>query len=167
MKTYRQLSRTFGLIACLLIVNSSSCFLVTRERPGGNEYRELTENKWPDNTVMIRRFEQYPVDKQIDIFLYSEDPRFEPILALGGEKVVAPIVKRIETEHRVWDKVRLIGVLERVDAQCKCVTSNSEIVTRLDSVSQELDHNDNISSDDPYKRMYKSSLKNLEEGAQH
>lgn len=107
---------------------------------------------------MIRRFDDYTIDKRIDIFLYAvgcrKDPRFEPILASGGEKIIPTLVRRIEEVQRAWDKYHLVNVLIRINEECKCIEKDSQEIKTLESVGRELDEDKNIPADDTYKKIY-------------
>lgn len=140
----------------------SSCYDQCWKKPGAREYKALTKIDEPSNVQLIRSFADYSIDKQIDIFLYAKDcpndPRFEPILSRGGVKIVPTIVGRIETEEKVWDKGHLVSVLTRINAECKCISSDSDVVKRLEAVARALDEDKNIPEDYTYKRMYKDEV---------
>lgn len=156
----RRIVEVLEIVLCSLVFTAGACVLL--DRPGGREYRELRNTQSNDNTQLIRRFENYPVDKQIDIFLYSDDPRFAPILVSEGEIVIPGIVGRIETENHVWNKVRLIDVLREINKQCRCINSASEYLQRLKSVSEDLENSSKYESDPTYQKMFSDAVVNLE-----
>ena len=137
------------------------CDIYCLNREGGKEYRELNKINGASNGNLIRSFSSYPTEKQIDIFLYSiscrKDPRFEPILAKEGEKIIPNIVSRIETEKQFWNKANLVAVLIRIDSDCKCVANDSSIIKRLDQVAR-APHNE---ANDTYLNIFKSKLESL------
>ncbi len=105
-------------------------------RPGATEYNEITRNAGEGNSAIIERFDSYPINKQIDVFLYSEDPRFEAILALNGKSKISQIVSRIEDQNTAfYEKWRLIRVLHRIHNDCQCVNNDRNIMLRLERLS--------------------------------
>ena len=149
------------VLVSLLLACDFTCSI----RPGGKEYRGVTSSSDPGNSYIIREFDKYPIETRIDIFLYAatcrKDPRFEPILALGGEPIIPNVIERIETEPRAWEKNQLMDVLIRINAKCKCVHSDSAIIPRLHRLGEKL-MRETSSTDATYERMYLDKVSSLE-----
>lgn len=137
---------------------------------GGAEYRALAGISESGNSQMIRGFEQYDVNKRIDIFLYAvhcrKDDRFEPILAKAGKEIIPDVVRRIEKENRAWDKYQLVQVLIRINADCRCIEEDSPDIKRLETVGQQLAADNFSSPDDTYNRIYSEAVLTLKKQLQ-
>ncbi len=148
---------SLSLVGLLL----TACPTNLSNRPGSKEYEELTSINAASNSQIIERFENYPVEKQIDIFLFSEDPRFGPILARGGEKKLEEIVTRIEDPStHLWDKCRLVDVLIKINNDCHCIGPESKIIKRLEAVGPSNNRTAQGASD-PYWKTYRDSIATL------
>ena len=146
------------VLLVLVVASLAGCF---GTKPGGKEYREVTKLNGSDNSRMIKRFEEYPIDKQLDIVLYSDDPRFGPILARGGPQNIPAIVDRISRpDVHMLDKYQLTMVLHRINQDCRCIKSDSEIIQRLEAVGRSNPSGDypSNSGTDTYTRMYLDSV---------
>ena len=153
---------SFGLIGLTFyLLLFSACPLELSDKPGAKEYKEITKGKSSDNSKMISRFENYPIEKQIDIFLFSDDPRFGPILARGGQKNIESIVQKIENANtHMWDRCRLAEVLIRINSDCRCITSDSDVIRRLESVRAS-SSNPSDRKNDAYMTTYIDSVSSL------
>lgn len=127
--------------------------------PGATEYREITKNSGEGNSLIVERFDSYAIDKQIDVFLYSEDPRFEAILARNGKSKIQPVVSRIEEKKTTYyQKWRLVRVLHRIQNECRCVKSDRYVMSRLERLSDLTNENA-----EHYKSMFSKDVKYLRE----
>lgn len=138
---------------------------------GSMGYYEIVSAKHASNVQVIEKFSNYPVENQIDIFLYARNcpnnPHIEPLLIHDGEKKVDHIVARIETEPRVWDRVFLIGVLSRINHNCRCVSGNSTLIGRLEIVDQQMQsEHQPIESLYTYVEMFSDELRMIKESDQ-
>ncbi|NOT49247.1 MAG: hypothetical protein HOP17_16070 [Acidobacteria bacterium] len=149
------------------LVQFQNCSSECSNKPGADEYRQIVESISPSNTVAVKRFSAFPVDKQITIFLYARgctgDPRIRPYLILDGEKKIPAIVERIKTEEKLWDKEELVSVLIPINTQCRCITKNSDVIKMLEDIGRELDENKTIPANYTYKQIYHDSVKALKE----
>lgn len=141
---------------------SSECWF----KPGATEYREIAQAiVRNDNSAAVRRFSDLPVDMQITVYLYArdcpDDPRIEPMLIENGEKKIKAIVKRIETEAKLWDKANLAGVLIAINSKCRCIRDHSQAIAILEGVSQALDNDKEIPPDYVYKQIFQRRVESL------
>jgi hypothetical protein len=155
-------------IALVLIISSflllgcePSCFV----RSGANEYRAITQTRDSGNSQIVRNFEEYDVDTRINVFLYAmdcrDDPRFEPILARGGQRIIPDIIRRIEQELEVWDKYQLVNVLIRINAECRCIRQNSQEIERLEAIWLKLREDTRFPEREQYKSTYRDKVELL------
>lgn len=160
--------KIFLLDSLLLLLGTllfSGCNFPCRNEPGGREYRELTKLYSDGNMQARHQFSQYSFDQQIDIYLYSrtcaDDTRIEPLLVAGGERKIDSIVRRIQENPHLPSKGYLVGVLIRINTQCRCIPRDSETVQALERTSAELDNDTRIPADDAYKRIYRENVNSL------
>ena len=149
----------------LFILN---CGLYFSSRPGAKEYYELNAVSGTDNTASIRKFSSYPIEKQIDIYLFAncctEGGGSGIYLSIDGEKKIPNIVKRIETSSDIRDKVALIAVLFSINKECKCMKKHSEFIKSLEKQEENFS-TENIPADDnfteSYRKYYSDYLKDI------
>jgi hypothetical protein len=156
------LHRSAIFLAAILIPGcSSECWT----KPGSSEYKHLVQSISVSNTVAVRNFANFSIDKQITIFLFArdcpDDSRIRPMLILDGQKKIGRIVERIKTEKKIWDKEELVGVLIAINGDCKCISAESEVIKTLESVGRGLDEDKSVAQGDPHKQMYHDRVNRL------
>lgn len=150
------------ILAGLLVV--CACQTSLSNKAGGKEYLELTRSGTNDNTHIVNGLKKYSVDKQIDIVLYSEDPRFVPIIASEGTQVIPYVVARIEhADTSFWDKYRLMDVLIRINRDCRCIANNSENISRIDAVVRLTRPIQIQTNEGKYWTMFSNAVEDLKE----
>lgn len=156
------------LVCVCFSLTFSSCDYCSYET-GKKEYYEVINHSKTEssNAGMIQRFSSYPIEKQIDIYLYArncpDNPSIEPLLVKDGEGKILAIVERIKTADRVLDKVYLLGVLSSINIKCKCISKDSEAIQSLETVEKELSENKDTWGGKEYKEIYSTRLKSLKE----
>ena len=108
-----------------------------KDRPGQKEYLEITKIPRSDDSGRLAKFSAYPIEKQIDIYLYPQ--RYEEggsvafLYYLGdeGKNKIPHIAKRIDESSNWLDKVYLINVLEFIDLNCQCVADDADSLALL------------------------------------
>ena len=116
------------VILALLTTLSCSCYLFSTPRPGAKEYYEIKEMATSDIDGIRPKFESYPVETQIDIYLYGlkyvepDDNSSLKFLIEGGERKVPNIMKRIESTDIEFDKAYLMEALASINNDCGCIT---------------------------------------------
>lgn len=122
------------LISTFIFVNS--CDRYCLNHPGRKGYEEIIEIPSSDKEKQLRKFSSYPVETQIDIYLFGElcvegNPLpLEKFLAYEGEEKVTIIAERLDKE-RHWQKALLIKVLAIINGKCKCVSNNPYVMEIL------------------------------------
>lgn len=147
----------------------SVCALSTCGQRGQREFVDL--QKIPDENERLRVFSSYPVNRQIDIYLFSQMPKSRAVdtyfrfMAHQGDGKVLPIAKRIDSEKEASFKTDLIRVLDLIDEDCACVRNNSEIMELLAKNSVDV-----VETDPPhvrgFKDLYASTLERIESRTQ-
>lgn len=154
------LLQLFFFVSCTHIIQ---CEYMT----GAEDYNEFIKAPDKDKAEAQQRFSSFSIEKQIDIFLYArrcpDNPNIGPFLYADGERKIPNIVRKIQTTEKVINKADLVGVLSNINAECRCVTSESEIIKTLEDVEKKLDADKNIPSNYGYKEMYSLNLKFLKE----
>src|SRR5256885_11664041 len=115
------------MIILLLLLNS--LLICCAQAPGQNGYDEIKKIPLSEGNERLNRFSAYPVDEQIDIYLYSQynveggSDEFFRFMASDGEKKIPTILRRIDTDSSPdpRTKVGLIRVLDFIDLNCKCL----------------------------------------------
>ncbi len=116
------------LILALLSALSCSCHIISPQPRGGKEFHELKEMSTSDIDSIRRKFESYPVNTQIDIYLYGlkyvepDDNSSLKFLIEGGEMKVPYIIKRIESTDFEFDQAYLTEALASINNDCRCIT---------------------------------------------
>lgn len=103
---------------------------------GQREFDDL--QKIQDVDERLNAFSSYPVDRQIDIYLFSqkipaflEGETYLRFMAHQGDQKVLEIARRIDSEEDLTFKRDLIGVLDVIDMKCECVHNNREVMKIL------------------------------------
>lgn len=109
-------------------------------KPGAKVYKEI-EQEWSVNDQLAKKhFASLSFDEQITVALYArrcpDDPRIMPLLEVGGEEKIPTIVNRIETEPLFFEKGQLVLSLIGINRRCKCISSDPEIIRRLESIAE-------------------------------
>jgi hypothetical protein len=114
----------------IIWVLACSCVLFSRFHPGGAEWEKLREAK---STEEVReRFNSYPVDKQIDIYLFGlkyiepDDSSAQEFLVNDGERKLPTIITSIQNSHEEFDKGYLMEVVTLINKDCNCVTDDQK-----------------------------------------
>ncbi|MBK8148856.1 MAG: hypothetical protein IPK58_11770 [Acidobacteria bacterium] len=129
-----------GLIGCVLVVWFHGLFGVAcfaQQDPGEVEYREICLIPESDGAARSVKFNSYPVDKQIDIYLYSQvafeggKGDFLRYIIKNGNKKVLAIFSRIRTEKRALFRLLLIIAIDRIDSETKVLSKQAELLDEL------------------------------------
>lgn len=151
----------------LFFMANCSHIIQCKYKDGAKEYYELDKISENGNTQKINKFSSFPIEKQIDIYLFAmncpDDPRIGPYLYEDGEKKIPNIVRRVQTTEKIWDKADLVQSLIGINAKCHCIFADSEIIKTLEEVEKKLDADKNIPNDYEYKKIYDSTLNSLKE----
>lgn len=135
--------RILPTLAVIVSAFTSACFDDCTGKPGAKEYSELSRMYGSGNAQPRRQFSGYPIEKQIDIFLFSRsctgDTRIEPLLISDGRNKISPIVERIKSTGNVWDQGYLSGTLISINTECRCISSDSQFIRDLEEVSRSLE----------------------------
>ena len=130
-----------GLISCVLVVWFQGLFGFAcfggQQDPGEVEYREICLIPESDGAARSVKYNSYPVDNQIDIFLYAQSafeggdgPTLRYIIKNGDKKVPA-IFSRIRTEKRALFRLLLIIAIDRIDSETKVLSKQAELLDEL------------------------------------
>jgi hypothetical protein len=99
---------------------------------GGREYDELKEAK---STGEAReQFDRYPVEKQIDIYLFGlkyvepDDSSAKKFLVNDGERRIPTIIQRVQDTDEEFDKAYLMEVISLIDKDCNCVSEDQKAI---------------------------------------
>lgn len=153
------------VIVLIMYLFNSSCLGDCRNKPGSKKYKEMDRVLLLNKNEASHRFQEMPLETQIDTFLYArdcaDDPRFVSMLVADGEQKIPTIVRRIETESRVWDKSHLLRVLISINSKCKCIRRDSDIIASLERVSDTIESDRDDPPDPAYKQIYRDNLNEL------
>lgn len=140
-------------------------------KPGAKEYWNIVSPSEAGNTEQIQKFYSYPVDKQIDVYLFSKsgdcanDPRIEAYFTKDGKEKIPAILERIKKEPKVWAKSDLLWALVKINSDCRCIKSDAEIITSLEAVGKELNEDKTIQANYVYRDQFNQYLGLLKEQA--
>lgn len=152
-------------ILVFLILFQASCSYECWSRPGKNEYREIEKLLDTNTDIGTKTFSELPVDIQIAIFLYArscpDDPRIRPLLVRNGEAKIPEIVDRIKMQGKMWERVFLMGILLDINAHCRCIPADSQVVKDLEEVGRPFIDDSIILEQYSYEQMYKDELYSL------
>jgi hypothetical protein len=129
-----------GLISCVIFVwfhglFGFACF--AQQDPGEVEYREICSIPESDGAARSVKFNSYPVDKQIDIYLYSQfafeggNGSFLGYIARNGDGKVHAIFSRIRSEKRALFRLGLIIAIDMIDRETKVFSKRAELLEEL------------------------------------
>lgn len=152
------------IIAVLLLFNLQQ--FCSAQKPGQKGYLEVAAIPFSNSEERIKKFSEYSIEEQIDIYIYSQNTgdtkrlHFIIYLASDGEKKIPAILKRIDADP-VEDpitKFYLICVLEAIDNKCQCLkNSDLEILSRNEMRANETD----VEAFRGYKELYSKVLKEI------
>lgn len=142
-------------------------FLACASPSGQREYREI--KRIPIAEEQRTAFLAYSVDKQIDIFLYSQisveggsDTVFR-FMVSNGEMKIPTILQRIDA-YKGSDprpKAFLISVLDDIDTRCKCLEQVSGAVDLLRRNTMPI-FDDDKGGIRSFKKSYQDTLEKIE-----
>lgn len=133
--------RGSSLIFVFLLFNALS--VCQTQHPGERGYNEISKIAQSEAGERLRRFSAYPVDQQIDIYLYSQysveggSDEFFRFLAKDGESKIPAILKRMDADadRDPRAKIGLIRVLDFIDQGCLClakIDSSFDVLERVE-----------------------------------
>jgi hypothetical protein len=156
------------LWAVVLIAQNNCAFFDNGAKlPGGSEYYEIKKIPYSNNTERIAAFNSYPVEKQIDIYLFAmihkapADAAFGEYLKVNGESKIAKLADAIENINSPMAKGYLIGATWEIDRECNCVANNPKIMEILKRRESPPDPNDD-EGDRGWKKSYSWTLFELQ-----
>ncbi|MBK7707949.1 MAG: hypothetical protein IPJ30_19925 [Acidobacteria bacterium] len=131
-----------GLIGCVMVVWFQGLFGFAcfggQQDPGEVEYREICSIPESDGgAARSVKFNSYPVDTQIDIYLHSQyafecgKGSFPGYISRNGEGKVQTIFSRIRSEKRAVDRLGLIVVIEMIDRETKVFSKRADLREEL------------------------------------
>lgn len=129
------------------------------KQPGQDEFVEI--ERLPENQ-RLARFSAYPVELQIDMFLFAQinlagkGVTYLRYLADDGQAKKRQIAARIDSTERSSFKADLIVVLDEIDLSCSCVHNDSGLMDLL--VKNDLDI---LDTDPPDVRLSKELYKKI------
>jgi hypothetical protein len=139
----------------VLVSSQTACWFFTnaKSHESAFEYSEISKIPRDNTDERIKAFNQYPVEKQIDIYLcatHQSDYVFEIYLMANGESKISKIAEVIKTNpnFNLRDKTELIGILFYIDRNCKlernynCVANNSQVMESLKQSESPFDPTD-------------------------
>ncbi len=126
----------------MALITASGCL----NSPGKKEFDGIQRIEAIDERLTM--FSSFPIDKQIDIFLYAQrngagfrDTYFR-FLANEGENKKLDIARRIDVSQSASHKADLLIVLDFIDTKCRCVNNDSEVMTLLEKNLRDSEKND-------------------------
>lgn len=136
------------------------CLVSCAKKTGQREYEDFDKIPKQEFGKRQEKFSSYPVDKQIDIYLYAQfgfegGHDLTGYLKDNGEQKIPEILRRIEIGN-FMHKSALIHVLYYIDKDCACISQNSEI---MDSLSSQMQKEADIY--EGFKVLYKESVERL------
>lgn len=141
----------------LFLLCSFGCVDMTR--PGAEEYFEISKTMSADNTAAIRKLSSYPINKQIDIYLFGNccveggGGWIGALFTKNGEEKIPFIIKRIEVfPDDIRNKVALIEALHEINRDCHCLKQHPEYIEILENVGERI-KTEKSNLDDEYKRI--------------
>lgn len=140
---------------CLMLFVSiqSSCNFLNSSNlsKGGVEYSEICKIPKSDENKRLALFNSYPIEKQIDIFLYAMRQRdyvFEVYLTKNGEAKLPQLAEEIKVQKDLRNKAELISIISNIDRICEiekninCVANDSKIMEILKKSESPPNQND-------------------------
>ena len=130
------------LITLLFLTLVTCCNIYRENQPGAKEFNEILKIPIEDDAERLRKFLSYPVDKQVDIYLYGMDSiapsytHFGDFLAYEGEDKVPYILERIKTSKEDSHKFYLMEIIRKINRNCNCV--KNEDLEELESVKRSI-----------------------------
>lgn len=140
----------------LFILSLCGCLDFT---PGAIEYNEIAKIHGASNTASINKLSSYPIEKQIEIYLYGNccvegGTWIDPLFTKDGAKKIPFIIKRISVfPDDIRNKVALIEALNDINNDCKCLKNNSEYIQILEDVGERI-KTEKSSLEYQYKESY-------------
>lgn len=156
----------------ICIILTMIIFLVSCEvRPGRKEYIEISKIPISNENEVLAKFSTYPVEKQIDIYLFSQccvegnSYPFLWYLATDGKNIIPYIVKRIVESNNPQDKANLMEVLDLIEMKCKCVAENADVLDILTRNEMQLveENSDHMNG---FRELYTEQLQRIKSSQQ-
>jgi len=153
---------TFIVLIILFFLNG--CTL----QPGQKEFIELRKIPHKNTQEIENKLSQHPIEKQIDIYLFSEccvrgnSYDLMRYLAVNGKANIPHLVKRINTSEHAIDKTNLMLAVKFIDLNCECVTADLKTMQILEKNVMKA-NDDDIEGIKIYKTLYKTSLNDLKD----
>jgi len=119
-------------LSFLAISLLSSCVIFSSLHAGGREYDELKEAK--NTKDAQKQFNSYPVEKQIDIYLFGlkyvepDDSSAKKFLVYDGKRKIPTIIQRVQDTNEEFDKAYLMEVVALIDKDCNCVSEDQKAI---------------------------------------
>lgn len=117
----------------VLVLAATGCWKA--EGPGSKEFLEI--EKLRDDQAKLNRFQEYPIDIQIDVFMFAAyategaGGNYQGYLAYEGSKKVVRISERIAQSTDWYYKMHLISAVVRIQQECGCARSNRVVMKNL------------------------------------
>ena len=131
---------------------------------GELEYFEVKKNPQSERSD---KFNSYPAEKQVDIYLFGmryvapADVVFREYLKVNGEAKILYLVEAIRNTDYPLERGYLVVAINEIDRECKCVANNSDVLKILKESEMPPNSNDD-EGDKAWKDNYRMELFELE-----
>lgn len=121
------------LVMAVIVFVAAGCWRA--EGPGAKEFLEI--EKLHDDQAKLKRFNEYPIDTQIDTFMFAarategSGGNYQRYLAYDGANKIERISERIVQSTDWYYKMHLIYAVIPIQSECGCVRSNTEVMKNL------------------------------------
>lgn len=127
--------------------------------PGAKEYYEISRTMGADNTVANKKLSSYPVEKQVEIYLYGNccvegGAWIGALFRREGERKIPYIIQRMEVfPDDIRNKEALIEALYLIDKDCQCLKKSPEYIKILEVVGEKI-KTEESSLENEFKQNY-------------
>jgi hypothetical protein len=155
-----------ALIFSLLFLSIFSIGSCTNH-PGLAGYKEVIKISAANNEERAATFESFPVEEQIDIYLFAaccvepSDLSFSSHLARNGRSKIRSIAERLNTASDQRDKTNLIRVLAEINDDCDCVSQDSHIMDILFKNEGQTNSGEERAGNPTWREIYSNDLKQI------
>jgi hypothetical protein len=139
------------LFVATVSIFQNRCILLNYDedlRKEETEYTKISSIPLSNESERIRVFNEYAVERQIDIYLFARccvqpsDPYFMDYIVFNGKTKINKITEVLKIKKRPMDRSHLMDVLNEIDRDCLCVGSDVETMKSLKLSSQVIELND-------------------------
>ena len=147
------------------ILITISLLVCCASKPGQKEYLEIVKSPASNENEILDKFSKYPIDKQIDIYLFAEccvegGGTFIRYLGFNGKEKIPSIVKRIDESDNPITKTKLLNALEFIDLNCECLVDSPGTLNILEKNEMRIDESDSQGIK-TFKELYSTYLQRI------